>query len=167
MEAVFYTYLYIRDGCFHVPLTEFQGQPGSHGYGQAFSQPQQPYAAAPGQQPYNEPAHGQNPPYHENKPSKPDLVSGLLGKIQGIGSGVAQKIGSTLDPQAYAQYGPPPATSQNRFGSFAPPRERCDAKWYVDGCDYMYAVSRALETAKESIWILDCKRSLTRYILVC
>ncbi|KKZ67604.1 phospholipase D [[Emmonsia] crescens] len=133
----------------------YQGQPGSHGYGQAFSQPQQPYAAAPGQQPYNEPAHGQNPPYHENKPSKPDLVSGLLGKIQGIGSGVAQKIGSTLDPQAYAQYGPPPATSQNRFGSFAPPRERCDAKWYVDGCDYMYAVSRALETAKESIWILD------------
>ncbi|OAX84109.1 hypothetical protein ACJ72_01521 [Emergomyces africanus] len=132
----------------------YQGQPTSHGYGQAFPQTQQPYSA-PGQQPYNEPIHGQNPPYHDNKPAKPDMVSGLLGKIQGIGSGVAQKIGSTLDPQAYAQYGPPPQTSQNRFGSFAPPRDRCDAKWYVDGCDYMYAVSRALETAKESIWILD------------
>ncbi|PGH03648.1 phospholipase D [Blastomyces parvus] len=131
-----------------------QGQSGPQGYGQPYSQPAQPYAA-PGQQPYNEPPHGQNPPYHENKPSKPDMVSGLLGKIQGIGSGVAQKIGSTLDPQAYAQYGPPPSTSQNRFGSFAPPREHCDAKWYVDGCDYMYAVSRALENAKESIWILD------------
>ncbi|KLJ11856.1 phospholipase D [Blastomyces silverae] len=131
-----------------------QGQSGSQGYGQPYPQPPQPYAA-PGQQPYNEPPQGQNPPYHENKPSKPDMVSGLLGKIQGIGSGVAQKLGSTLDPQAYAQYGPPPPTSQNRFGSFAPPREHCDAKWYVDGCDYMYAVSRALETAKESIWILD------------
>ncbi|OAT06582.1 phospholipase D [Blastomyces gilchristii SLH14081] len=135
-----------------------QGQSGSHGYGQPYPpQPPQPYAAAPGQQPYNEPPHGQNPPYHENKPStsKPDMVSGLLGKIQGIGSGVAQKIGSTLDPQAYAQYGPPPTSSQNRFGSFAPPRDHCDAKWYIDGCDYMYAVSRALENAKESIWILD------------
>ncbi|PGH10519.1 hypothetical protein AJ79_05447 [Helicocarpus griseus UAMH5409] len=123
-------------------------QPGSHGYGQ------QPYSA-PGQQPYNDATHGQNPSYYDDKPSKPDLVSGLLGKVQGIGSELAQKLGSTLDPEAYAQYGPSHPNTQNRFGSFAPPRERCDAKWYVDGCDYMYAVSRALETAKESVWILD------------
>ncbi|KAL7358887.1 phospholipase D Active site domain-containing protein [Histoplasma ohiense] len=132
----------------------YQGQPGSHGYGQQFPQSQQPYTA-PGQQPYNEHIQGQNPPYHQSKPPKSDMVSGLLGKIQGIGSDVAQKLGSTLDPQAYAQYGPGPSNSQNRFGSFAPPREHCDAKWYVDGCDYMYAVSRALENAKESVWILD------------
>ncbi|TVY18759.1 Phospholipase D2 [Lachnellula arida] len=43
----------------------------------------------------------------------------------------------------------------NRFHSFAPPRTGNDAKWYVDGCGYMWAVSVAIEEAKESIWILD------------
>jgi phospholipase D1/2 len=43
----------------------------------------------------------------------------------------------------------------NRFHSFAPPRTGNDAKWYVDGCGYMWAVSVALEEAQESIWILD------------
>jgi hypothetical protein len=27
----------------------------------------------------------------------------------------------------------------------------------VDGCGYMWAVSRALEQARETIWILDCE----------
>ncbi|CAE7033193.1 hypothetical protein PTNB73_04902 [Pyrenophora teres f. teres] len=44
---------------------------------------------------------------------------------------------------------------QHRFLSFAPERHGNEAKWYVDGCSYMYAVSIALERAKESIWILD------------
>ena len=43
----------------------------------------------------------------------------------------------------------------NRFHSFAPARTGSDAKWYVDGCGYMWAVSVALEEAKDSIWILD------------
>jgi phospholipase D1/2 len=43
----------------------------------------------------------------------------------------------------------------NRFNSFAPIRTRNDAKWYVDGCGYMWAVSMAIEEATESIWILD------------
>jgi len=46
-------------------------------------------------------------------------------------------------------------TRDNRFHSFAPPREGNDAKWFVDGCGYMWAVSVAIEEAKESIWILD------------
>ncbi|TVY62866.1 Phospholipase D1 [Lachnellula suecica] len=46
-------------------------------------------------------------------------------------------------------------TRNNRFHSFAPPRSGNDAKWFVDGCGYMWAVSVALEEAKESIWILD------------
>lgn len=45
--------------------------------------------------------------------------------------------------------------SADRFHSFAPIRSRNDAKWYVDGCSYMWAVSVALEEATESIWILD------------
>lgn len=43
----------------------------------------------------------------------------------------------------------------HRFQSFAPQREGNQAKWYVDGCGYMWAVSMALERAKTSIWILD------------
>ena len=46
-------------------------------------------------------------------------------------------------------------THDNRFHSFAPPRRGNDAKWFVDGCGYFWAVSVALEEAKESIWILD------------
>ncbi|KHJ34460.1 putative phospholipase d1 [Erysiphe necator] len=44
---------------------------------------------------------------------------------------------------------------ENRFHSFASRREHNSAKWYVDGCGYMWAVSVALEEARESIWILD------------
>lgn len=43
----------------------------------------------------------------------------------------------------------------NRFHSFAPPRTSNDAKWFVDGCGYFWAVSVAIEEARESIWILD------------
>ncbi|KMU81459.1 phospholipase D1 [Coccidioides immitis RMSCC 3703] len=96
-----------------------------------------------------------NPLKARSRP-KSDLVSGLLGKVQGIGSDLAQKLGSSIDPQAYATYGTgTQAGEKARYGSFAPERDHNDAKWYVDGCTYMWAVSRALETAKESIWILD------------
>jgi phospholipase D1/2 len=43
----------------------------------------------------------------------------------------------------------------HRFQSFAPQREGNDAKWYVDGCGYFWAVSIALENAQHEIWILD------------
>lgn len=39
----------------------------------------------------------------------------------------------------------------NRFLSFAPPRTGNDVKWFVDGCGYMWAVSVAIEEARESI----------------
>ncbi|KAI9819330.1 MAG: hypothetical protein M1832_004035 [Thelocarpon impressellum] len=43
----------------------------------------------------------------------------------------------------------------HRFDSFAPERDGNDIKWYVDGRDYFWAVSTALERAKESIYIAD------------
>jgi phospholipase D1/2 len=46
-------------------------------------------------------------------------------------------------------------TRDNRFHSFAPKRTGNDVKWFVDGCGYFWAVSVALEEARESIWILD------------
>ena len=43
----------------------------------------------------------------------------------------------------------------NRFQSYFPQREGNLVKWYVDGRDYFWAVSVALEQAKESIYIED------------
>nr|KMM72113.1 phospholipase D1 [Coccidioides posadasii RMSCC 3488] len=132
----------------------YPSHPPPQGYGQPSSQGpppphQQPGGYAPTQSPNPQSSQGAKPP-------KSDLVSGLLGKVQGIGSDLAQKLGSSIDPQAYATYGTgTQAGEKARYGSFAPERDHNDAKWYVDGCTYMWAVSRALETAKESIWILD------------
>lgn len=91
--------------------------------------------------------------------------------MQEYGSEWATKIGTTIDPQAYAQYGQTKPPTEHRFESFAPPRDNNDVKWYVDGCSYFWAVSRALESARESIWILDCKllrlfRSVVPHLMI-
>ena len=52
---------------------------------------------------------------------------------------------------------------QHRHSSFAPQRQGNNIKWYVDGCGYMWAVSRALEQATQTIWILDCMSRYTTY----
>ena len=103
-----------------------------------------------------------------NNQSNPSggLGSFLFGKLQGvvqdIGSGIDQKLGGTGPKHSHTHAGAQcddgmHNTSQHRYGSFAAQRTGNDAKWYVDGCGYMWAVSRALEQATESIWILDCK----------
>lgn len=102
-----------------------------------------------------------NSPQYLSRPLKQDKLSSLLNKfeetVSDVGAQLAQKIGTTIDADAYAGYGPSnTAASKNRFGSFAPPRENNDVKWHVDGFTYFWAVSRALETARDSIWILDC-----------
>ncbi|KAJ4289238.1 hypothetical protein N0V90_011580 [Kalmusia sp. IMI 367209] len=43
----------------------------------------------------------------------------------------------------------------HRFDSFAPERDGNLVKWYVDGRDYFWAVSEALNQAKETIYIAD------------
>lgn len=43
----------------------------------------------------------------------------------------------------------------NRFGSFAPIRTGVFAQWLVDGRDYMWNVSRAIDMAKDVIYIHD------------
>ncbi|KAJ6010326.1 hypothetical protein N7451_001738 [Penicillium sp. IBT 35674x] len=43
----------------------------------------------------------------------------------------------------------------HRFHSFAPVHENNRVKWYVDGMDYLWAVSEALEKATETIYIAD------------
>lgn len=44
---------------------------------------------------------------------------------------------------------------QHRFNSYFPERDGNLVKWYVDGRDYFWAVSEALEKAKETIYIAD------------
>ena len=46
-------------------------------------------------------------------------------------------------------------TESHRFQSFAPERDGNKIKWYVDGQDYFWAVSVALERARETIYIED------------
>ncbi|PTU17859.1 hypothetical protein P175DRAFT_0504612 [Aspergillus ochraceoroseus IBT 24754] len=46
-------------------------------------------------------------------------------------------------------------SESHRFESFAPIREGNQVKWYVDALDYLWAVSVALDQAKEVIYIAD------------
>ncbi|KAL4951325.1 hypothetical protein BDW69DRAFT_40643 [Aspergillus filifer] len=48
-----------------------------------------------------------------------------------------------------------PWSRSNRFDSFAPVRQRCFAQWLVDGRDHMWVVSRAINQAKDVIYIHD------------
>jgi phospholipase D1/2 len=57
--------------------------------------------------------------------------------------------------EQYDQSGYDEQRETHRFQSFAPHRIGNEAKWYVDGAGYMYAVSMAMERARDSIWIMD------------
>ena len=88
----------------------------------------------------------------------------LHGVIHGLGSELKQSIGGQGETHSHTHAGAMcddgmHDNDQHRYGSFAAQRNGNDAKWYVDGCGYMWAVSRALEQARESIWILDCELS--------
>jgi phospholipase D1/2 len=94
-------------------------------------------------------------------------MSGFFDKIQGsvrqLGSDFKAKLSGLTEKHSHTHLGGKCAEGchnahiHNRFLSFAPERVGNETKWYVDGCSYFWAVSVALEQAKESIWILDCK----------
>ncbi|KAH2350397.1 hypothetical protein KXW91_002552 [Aspergillus fumigatus] len=48
-----------------------------------------------------------------------------------------------------------PWVKPNRFDSFAPVRQNCFAQWLVDARDHMWMVSRAINQAKDVIYIHD------------
>lgn len=109
------------------------------------------------------PGYGPNAPPSGGAPQPaPGLGSSLFeklhGAVHGLGSELTQKIsGRPVSDASASVTGGTQDNSQHRYGSFAGQKAGNDVKWYVDGCGYMWAVSRALEQAKESIWILDCK----------
>ncbi|KAI0521317.1 phospholipase [Xylaria bambusicola] len=69
-----------------------------------------------------------------------------------------EQQGSGSRPQEQAHGKTPveirPVNTNHRFQSFSPETSG-NAKWYVDGASYFWAVSMALEEARESIYILD------------
>ena len=107
-------------------------------------------------------------------PKKPGESSGLgsfvFGKLHGAVHDIGSEIGKRFDGKDkpgqvhWTTQWPdrPDTTNNHRFGSFASQRVGNDVKWYVDGCSYMWAVSLALERARQSIWILDCTVSAFR-----
>ena len=83
------------------------------------------------------------------------VVSSLLDKVQGA----VQEFRSELIRVAGQGIGQSqPRQDQHRFDSFVGPQEGNAVKWYVDGAGYFWAVSIALQEARESIWILDCAK---------
>lgn len=150
------------------------GQQQNYNYGAGTGPPQPFQSGSYNQQPLpqqhqqyqqSQQQHQQQPQQFQDpsRPPRQDKLSGFLGKFQDtvsdVGAQLAQKIGTTIDADGYSQYGASSSNNPNnaqRFKSFAPVRENNDVKWHVDGFSYFWAVSRALETAKESIWILDC-----------
>ncbi|KAH8596160.1 hypothetical protein B0O99DRAFT_510702 [Bisporella sp. PMI_857] len=87
-----------------------------------------------------------------------DVKVGLIHKKQEIG-----KFANLINPNHRHDEEHEQATDDkrtkiaegHRFQSFAPERPGNKIKWYVDGRDYFYAVSVALEQAKETIYIED------------
>lgn len=149
-----------------------QNYAGGSGYGsgggsgnqqqqQSYNQPQAGQPAYPGGPPQNRP--GQKPGFADQ------FLGGLIGSVTSIGHDVQNIVGGS-----HGQRPPPPpggyqqglqsnlqtqgATghTRNRFDStFYGPKPGNDVKWFVDGCGYMWAVSQALESARQTIWILD------------
>lgn len=86
------------------------------------------------------------------------LFEKIHGAVHGLGSELNQRLAGRYNPASPAGgVSASQPSSQHRYDSFAGQKTGNDAKWYVDGCGYMWAVSRALEQASESIWILDCE----------
>lgn len=96
-----------------------------------------------------------------SKPSFGMLGSSIFNKVHhavhGLGAEVTERLTGRKTPTPEVPAGQTEDASLHRYGSFARPNGGDDVKWYVDGCGYMWAVSRALEQATESIWILDCE----------
>ncbi|KAF5673758.1 phospholipase [Fusarium heterosporum] len=85
-----------------------------------------------------------------------DTLKESHGQPQGYGQsqgGGKQPHGNDTSHDAAAQY-LQRQQAVNRYHSFAA-ESKGNVKWYVDGASYFWAVSEALEQARESIYILD------------
>ncbi|KAG8828433.1 hypothetical protein FRC19_006531 [Serendipita sp. 401] len=72
-----------------------------------------------------------------------------------VGSKVTSAIGKLLPSKQRQRTEYDAILAANRFRSFAPEREGNTVKWFVDGHDYLWAISEAIESAKSELYILD------------
>ncbi|RMZ88745.1 hypothetical protein DV736_g4026, partial [Chaetothyriales sp. CBS 134916] len=134
----------------------------------------------PGQAGYQGGAPTQRP--QQKRDLATGVFGALHGTIQTIGSDVGRLLGTEYRPPGqqpgpgpapgysgpspgysgsspgYSSQGyssPPNQSQQHRYQSFATVKGGNDVKWYVDGCGYFWAISKALDEARESVWILD------------
>ena len=78
-----------------------------------------------------------------------DGITSFLDKVSGTVQELRNEF-SSEKPHVQGQ-----RRAQHRFNSFVGPSQGNDVKWYVDGAGYFYAVSLALEEARQSLMILD------------
>ncbi|KAK5987546.1 Phospholipase D1 [Cladobotryum mycophilum] len=71
----------------------------------------------------------------------------LFSRYQSVMRQFEDSIGEMLKQTLWSQ--------EKRFGSFAPVRQGVFAQWLVDGRDYMWNVSRAINMARDVIYIHD------------
>jgi phospholipase D1/2 len=85
----------------------------------------------------------------------------LKNETKSIRSNISQNISSAFEGEihSHTHFGKfchsLHNTVHNRYHSFAPERTHDNAKYYIDGCAYFYAVSLAIEKAEHEIWIMD------------
>ncbi|KAL1619800.1 hypothetical protein SLS54_006396 [Diplodia seriata] len=106
-----------------------------------------------------EPSQGEPDRYEPYTTQKPPQMASFFNKIGEMITGHEEEEQSTHEQVSTVAAETAQEGSQkyadHRYLSFAPKRHDNNVKWFVDGCGYMWAVSEALERAKESIWILD------------
>lgn len=95
-------------------------------------------------------------PDYQAEPQQEGFMSRIIDKIGETVMGSDDKKEEDAAPENEVSA----LNASHRYESFAPQRVNNEVKWHVDGCNYFHAVSIALEQAKESIWILDCKTFL-------
>lgn len=119
------------------------GRPDSH---HLFSHQEQP----PGQPDHYEPYSTEKPPQMASFFNKiGELITGKEDEENQNTHEQVSEVAAQTAQEGAQKY------ADHRYLSFAPKRHDNDIKWFVDGCGYMWAVSEALEKARESIWILD------------
>lgn len=88
-----------------------------------------------------------HPQHHRLKLSNSERRLKLLARNERVLHQFEESIRATINNSPWCQ--------PNRFESFAPVRSNCFAQWLVDGRDHMWVVSRALNQAKDVIYIHD------------
>lgn len=88
-----------------------------------------------------------HPRHHRLKLQNAERKLKLVARNEKVSFQFEESIKKTIETSEWCK--------KHRFDSFAPVRHRCFAQWLVDGRDHMWVISRALDQAKDVIYIHD------------